>query len=46
MPMLMLAGAKDELVLPVQMKEIRKLREKAGGKVKFVEFKDGTHSEF
>jgi alpha-beta hydrolase superfamily lysophospholipase len=43
-PMLLLAGQKDELVLPVQMREIKALREKAGGKVKWVEFPNGTHS--
>jgi fermentation-respiration switch protein FrsA (DUF1100 family) len=44
-PMLLLAGQKDELVLPVQMREIKALREKAGGKVKWVEFPNGTHSK-
>lgn len=43
-PVLLLAGQKDELVLPVQMREIKALREKAGGKVKWVEFSNGTHS--
>ncbi|KAJ9122464.1 hypothetical protein QFC22_001890 [Naganishia vaughanmartiniae] len=44
-PALLLAGQKDELVLPVQMKGIKALREKAGGKVKWVEFPDGTHND-
>lgn len=43
-PVLLLAGQKDELVLPVQMRGIKALREKAGGKVKWVEFPNGTHS--
>lgn len=43
-PMVLLAGQKDELVLPVQMREIKALRESAGGKVKWVEFPNGTHS--
>ncbi|KAI5453472.1 bem46 protein, variant [Naganishia albida] len=44
-PVLLLAGQKDELVLPVQMREIKALREKAGGKVKWVEFPNGTHND-
>ena len=43
-PMLLLAGQKDELVVPVQMREIKAIREKAAGKVKWVEFPNGTHS--
>lgn len=43
-PVLLLAGQKDELVLPVQMRGIKALREKTGGKVKWVEFPNGTHS--
>ncbi|GHJ87128.1 hypothetical protein NliqN6_3530 [Naganishia liquefaciens] len=44
-PMLLLAGQKDELVVPVQMREIKAIREKAAGKVKWVEFPNGTHND-
>lgn len=44
-PMLLLASQKDEVVHPSQMREIKALREKAGGKVEWVEFATATHSE-
>lgn len=46
LPVLLLAGGKDELVVPTQMKGIRKLREEAGGLVEWKEFENGTHSEY
>lgn len=44
-PMLLLVGAKDELVVDGQMKGIREKREESGGRCKWVVMENGTHSE-
>jgi fermentation-respiration switch protein FrsA (DUF1100 family) len=46
LPMLALVGEKDELVVATEMAALRKLREGAGGKLKWKTFKEGTHSEY
>lgn len=46
LPVLGLAGEKDEIVHPTQMTGIKALREKAGGKLMWKTFANGTHSEW
>jgi predicted esterase len=46
LPVLGLAGEKDEIVHPTQMTGIKALREKAGGRLTWKTFANGTHSEW
>jgi predicted esterase len=43
-PLLMLSGKRDLLVPPSQMVELRRIREKNGGEVRWREF-DGEHND-